>query len=517
MTSKFEITRRGVLVGAAGLSAAAIFPGSTLLAADGKRVVLRIAKQIQNIDPPFRTGVSDGNVIHAVFQTLVGYKPGEFTHVMDAASKVKQVSPTEIAFTLKPGQMFSGGYGEMTSDDVKFSFERYLHPDADGKVSSYKNDWANLVEVRIHDKYSGSLIFSKPSPAVWDVAIVGSSGAIQSRKAVAALGAKHSQTPIGSGPYKVASFEPQQGLTLVAHTEYAGEKPFFDTCDLRYIGNEKTAQLALRAKEIDFTELSTEAANEIATVAGLKVTKHPSLRFIWMGMNMQRGVLADIRVRQAIRLAVDVDQMILAGYQGDAQRLNSMIPPGILGFWTDAPVYQRDVEKAKALLAQAGVKTPMTLKLTILNEPSFQNMALVAQALLGEAGINVEIDQREAGTYWSSGKGQSGDELELFFLRFNAVVDPNFNTRWFLPDQIGDWNWQRFSDPQYAKLHEESSVNTDKDSREKQIVEMQKLMDASASMVWLTNDVFAFGAREGLQPAVLPNGNDWQMRFFRQV
>jgi peptide/nickel transport system substrate-binding protein len=515
MTEQNSVTRRTILSGAVGLTTAAMFPSSLVLAQSANRIVLRTSKEMQNIDPPFRAGVADGNVIHSVFQTLITYERGSFKHVLDAASRVDQVSPTEIGFTLKPGQMFSDGYGEMTTDDVKFSFERYLRPDADGKISSYKDDWTNLVEVKVHDKYSGSLIFSKPSPAVWDVALVGSSGAIQSRKAVAALGAKYSQTPVGSGPYKVASFEPQRGLTLVTHTDYAGEKPAFETCELRYIANAKTAELALRAKEIDFTELSVAAANDMAGLPDLTITKQPSLRFIWMGMNMQRGSLANLAVRQAIRAAIDVDQMILAGYQGDAPRLNAMIPPGILGHWADAPVYSRDVDKAKTLLAQSGVALPLTLKLTILNEPSFQNMALVAQALLQEVGINVEIDQRETGTYWSSGKGTSGEALELFLLRFNAVVDPNFNTRWFLPDQIGDWNWQRFNDAQYVKLQEESSVNTDPASRGAQIIEMQKLMDASASMIWLTNDVFAFGVRKGLSPAVLPNGNDWQLRYFR--
>ena len=95
--------------------------------------------------------------------------------------------------------------------------------------------------------------------------------------------------------------------------------------------------------------------------------------------------------------------------------------------------------KAKSLLAEAG-QSRLALKVTILNEPAFQNMALVAQAQLQEIGVELKIDQRESATYWSAGKGDGGKTLELFILRFNAHIDPNFNTRFFQTEQIGQWN-----------------------------------------------------------------------------
>ena len=509
-----HISRRAALIGALGMSTA-VAMSRIAWAQEGASFSARIDKDVENLDPPFRTGAVDGNVIRSVFQRLISFKAGEYVWELDAASSIEQVSPLEIAFTLKRGQIFSDGYGEMTAEDVKFSFERYIRPDASGNVSSYKDDWANLVEVKVHDTYSGSLMFSQPAPSVWNVALVGSSGALQSRKAVEALGARHSQAPVGSGPYKVASFVPQQGVTLVLHPEFSAYKPDFSTCNLRYISNPKTAELALQAGEIDFTEFSISAADALAGAEGITVVKRPGQRFIWFGMNMGKAPLNNLAVRQAIRAALDVDQMILAGYRGDAPRLNSMIPPGLVGYWPDAPVDRRDVSKARELLASAGVTMPLTLELTILNEPAFQNMALVAQALLSEVGINVEIDQREAGTYWSSGKEESGKELELFILRFNAHIDPNFNARWFLPDQIGGWNWQRFDSPEFADLQEKSLLDVNQETRGQTIVEMQKLMYASASMVWLTSDVLAFGHSDGIEPAIMPNGNDWQLHLFK--
>ncbi|WP_204310922.1 hypothetical protein, partial [Stenotrophomonas maltophilia] len=85
------------------------------------------------LDPAFRQGPHDGNVIRVVYQRLIAQKPNSAEVELDAAAELKQVSPTLIEFTLKPGQMFTDGFGEMTAEDVKFSFERFAVAPVDGK------------------------------------------------------------------------------------------------------------------------------------------------------------------------------------------------------------------------------------------------------------------------------------------------------------------------------------------------------------------------------------------------
>lgn len=121
MKAQFEINRRKLLQAATGLAGAFLVPGSIAFADGGRTVSLRIDKEVKNLDPPFRAGNVDGNVIHAIFQGLISRKKGEFDWQLDAAESIEQVSPTEIAFRLKKGQMFTDGYGELTAEDVKFS------------------------------------------------------------------------------------------------------------------------------------------------------------------------------------------------------------------------------------------------------------------------------------------------------------------------------------------------------------------------------------------------------------
>jgi peptide/nickel transport system substrate-binding protein len=505
------LTRRTFLASTAATAMAASW-GHTAAAQTGPRdkIVVRIDRDLANLDPAYRTGPWDGNVCRVVFQRLMKQKPNSAELELDAAEKMEQVSPTEIAFTLKPGQMFTDGYGEMTAEDVKFSFERIgLPPKAGQKESTYKADWVGLKGVEVTGKYTGKIVMEKPRANIYSVVIGDISGAIVSKAAVEKLGADHATKPVGSGPYVVASLERQRGAVLKRNPDYKGTKPAYEEIAIRFISDPRTTDLALRSGEIDFAILSPSAAEPLRSVQGLTVAEQASIAYVWLGMNVEKGPLADLRVRQAIRLGLDVDQMLAAGYNGKAPRLNTLLPPQIFGHWKDAPVYKRNVAEAKKLLADAGA-SGLKLKLTILNQPAYQNMALVARALLAEIGITIEVDAQEGGTYWNAGTGDTGKNLDLFLLRFNGKHDPNFIMQWFVSAQTGEWNWQRWKSPEFDDLFAKAATELDPAKRAEMVVAAQKLMDQSSAFVWLTNEVNVLVHKSWIKPAGVPGWLDWQ-------
>lgn len=516
-----RVSRRDFLAAGAGVvgaSALSLPIGAHAQATGGPRnnIVVRINQEFASLDPAFRRGPPEGNIMRAVFQRLMTPKPNAVEHDLDAAAEVKQVSPTTISFRLKPGQMFSDGFGEMTADDVKFSFERIgLPPPPGGKVATYKNDWIGLVGVEAKSKYEGLITLEKPRANIYDVVIADGSGCIVSRKAVEQRGGDAFATkPVGSGPYMVAEYDRQKGIILRRNPVYGGgKKTRFDEISVRTIIDEKTTELALRAGEVDFALLSPSAADPLRGVAGLTVTDQPSMAYVWLGMNMEKAPLSDLRVRQAIRLALDVDQMLLAGYNGKAPRLNTVVPPQIMGAWKEAPAYKRNVAEAKSLMAAAGAKD-VKLKLLVQNQQVFQNMALVAQALLAEIGIAVQVDAQPGGTYFESGKGDVGKNLDLYISRFAGKHDPNFVLQWFMPKQIGEWNWSRFNSPEFETLYNTASSELDPAKRRQEIIDLQKLMDKSSAYVWLTNEAAAVVSRSWLKPAAIPGWIDWQYADF---
>ncbi len=517
-----KISRRDVLAAGAGaglVGAAGIgLPFAAQAQVTGgprASINVRSAAEFDVIDPAHRRGPTDGNAMRVVYQRLMSPKANSSELELDAAAEVKQVSPTVIDFKLKPGLMFTDGFGEMTAEDVKFSFERIGLPPKEGaKESSYKGDWLHLVGVEVKGKYEGRITLAQPRANIFDVVIADGSGCIVSKKAVEQRGAEFGFKPVGSGSYQVASFDKQKGVVLRRNAAYKGtRRGNFDEINVRVITDPKTADLALRAGEIDFAVLAPAAADPLRGISGLTVSDQPSIAYVWMGMNIEKGPLADMRVRQAIRLGVDVDQMLLAGYNGKVPRLNTALPPQIMGHWKEAPAYKRNVAEAKSLLAAAGASN-LKLKLTILNQPEYQNMALVARALLAEIGVAIEVDSQPGGTYWSSGKGDVGKNLELYMSQFTAKHDPNFVLQWFTPSQIGNWNWSRWNSPEFDALFKSADSEIDPAKRRQMVIDMQKAMDKSGAYIWLTNGASALVHRSWLRPASIPGWADWQYADF---
>ncbi len=499
------ITRRALLASPALLAVPArAQPAHT-------RFTVRLDKALSSLDPAFRPSPEDGSVMWAIYQKLIRFKPGTTEWELDAAESIRQASDTVVEFTLRPGQMFTDGYGAMTAEDVKYSFERIARGT---KESPYKSDWANLDRVEVTSALAGRIVLTQPTAYLWTIGLPDGSGCIVSRAAWEKLGDATALHPVGSGPYRLASIDPQREAVLEPNPGYAGPyKPGWDRITARIVPDPKTAELAFRAGEIDFTELTPSTITTMRSAPDAKITQLPGLRFIWLSLNVEKKPLDDKRVRQAIAMALDVNQIVLAGYNGLAPVARALIQPQVLGSWKDAPAAKRDLDGARTLLAQAGVPNPK-LKLTLLNTPAFQTMGLVAQAQLKQAGVDLQLDVRDAGTYWSAGKGDAGKDLDLVLMRFNGKLDPNFNTQWFTSDQVGSWNWSRWRSPEFDRLNAQAGTELDPVKRAALIVQCQMLMAESAAFVWLTYDVDLFASKTWLKPAVMPTGSDWQLSQF---
>jgi peptide/nickel transport system substrate-binding protein len=512
-----RFTRRTFLQTSSAIAGAVALGLGPSAKAARDRVVVRIDRDIQNLDPAFRIGAVESNIGRCVCRRLVMFKPGSFEWENDAAAEISQPDPKRIEFRLKPGMMFHGGFGEMTAEDVKFSFERFSQTGADGKKSSYAKDWAALDQVEVTGTYTGRLHLKNAAPALWLIAIADGSGLIVSRRAYDKLGDKAATQMIGAGPYTMAEWVPGQRILLRADPDYLGPKPHFREVVIRPIQEFKTAELAFRAGEVDFTRLLAANAAEFAKETSGRVVQRDSINYVWVGINVEKPPFDDIRVRRAIRSAIDVDEVLLAAYNGAVGRARALMAPGLLGHWKDAPVYKHDPAAAKKLLAEAGHARGLKARLTLLNRADNKNAALVMQANLKAVGIDLELEVLDGGSFWSMGKGEAGKNLELSLQRFGGKADPSFQTQWFLSEQTGVWNWQRWQNAEFDRLNAIGETTTDTEKRAAAYVQMQQLMDESAAYIWLTHESNVFATKNWLEPSIMPNGDDWQYRYFRET
>jgi peptide/nickel transport system substrate-binding protein len=493
---------------AAGAVAAGGWPATTR-AADTKTLTIRAYLDISNIDPAHRTGQPDGDVMMCIFTALADFKPGDaWGWTPRAAKTLTQLDDTHIAFELRPGIIYSNGYGEMIADDVKFSLERMVDPKTQ---SEYADDWAALDHVEVKDKYSGIIVLKRAFAPLWTSTLPTASSIVLPRKALEAVGGKFdTKPPCESGPYRIRSWEPKQRLVLARNPDWKIDQPYYDEIHVIPIDDEKTAELGVEAGEIDFTMTSVGsiARYEKAAPKGTTFVKKPSLAFVWLGISQATDRFKNFKFRHALQLGVDRDAVVQAAYLGGADPATGIIAPSLLGHRAKN-LYNRDVDQAKQLLKEAGIPDGTTVKLAILNKAENLTAAQVIQANLSEIGVNVEIDPLDSGSFWILGSEKDGTtwkSVELFIGRFTMEPDPSFATEWFTPKQIGVWNWERFDSPEFGRLNEEATGVLDSDKRAAMYRRMQDLMEESGSYVFLTNGATGVLYRDHIIPALRPDG-----------
>jgi peptide/nickel transport system substrate-binding protein len=230
-------------------------------------------------------------------------------------------------------------------------------------------------------------------------------------------------------------------------------------------------------------------------------------------MNVQHPKLQDVNVREAVRYAIDVPGILEAAFENRHTQATAIIPPGMpLGHWEEAPVYERDVEKAKELLATAGV-SDLELTMTVPKEATgAKTIGEIVQANLADIGIDVELNIVESATL-----NELGDvlkPLQLFYVYFVTTPDPSWSTVWFTCDQILQWNWMFWCDQRYDRLHSAALKEQDEARRDEMYIEMQKLWDAATHTVWVHWPKVFYAARKEIEPALRPDGRilPWAFR-----
>ena len=228
---------------------------------------------------------------------------------------------------------------------------------------------------------------------------------------------------------------------------------------------------------------------------------------MWMGLNIEHPKLQDIRVRQAIQHAVDQPSIIQGAYSGTAEPSAGIVCPGLVGK-RDKPGYSFDPAKSKALLDDAGV-SGLKLTLRTLNAQERILAAQIIQANLAAIGITVEIIPLDSGPFWEMGQESKGDtwkDLELWIMRYGAGTDPYEPFQWFVRDQVGVWNWERWSSDEFEDLFAAGVAETDPAKRNTIYLRMQEIMEETGGYVWLTHEPEVFIHRSDIISHFAPSG-----------
>jgi len=369
---------------------------------------------LATLDPHLAVGTQDRGVVDMVFNGLVRFKPGNMdpAEIQPDLAKSWDVSEDglEWTFHLREGVKFHpfAGYPdgyEMTSEDVVYSINRA----SSSETSAYSGAYSNVEEVMAVDDYTVKLVLDKPVPSLLGLVADYSGGFIVSKKACEELGDDFTTHPVGTGPFKFEEYVPGQKTVYTRNEEYFRGKPILEKVVWRYMPDISSRLSGLRTGELDLIEGLRKQAwiKKAEDYEGVEPVVFGPGETVTLHFNLTRSPLDNLKVRQAIAYALD-RQTINDFYGSEiASPLYSPIPENYLGGLSKAEVeeagllYNQDLDKAKELLAEAGYPDGFKLDVVMTERESYSKTLVVAQQMLANVGIDINIKQIDHSAYHS--------------------------------------------------------------------------------------------------------------------
>jgi len=394
-------TRRDLLK--ASLATAAV--GRTAPAfASASDNVIRFGLSVEkpaSLDPAIGVQGADNDVTRQIFDAFVDPPYGTFdldpAGLVGEAAEQWEMSKDSRTITLKlrEGMLFHKGYGEVTAEDAKFTLDRIRDP-AGG--SQYRVFFQGVDEIAQLDKYRLRISLKRPDPTFYATALIARGSLVVSRKAVEKLGQGFRRTPVGSGPFEFESYDTERGVVLKAFADYHAGKPKVAGVEFRYVPDSTARTLGFLKGQLDIIEGIRlpgwlDEVRSQAPKAAFDFTSPGSQNII--AFNLTRKPFDDVRVRRAIRFAIDrkVFQQAYGDLYGDIWAVNPPEYPGAFqqGKLPEDLQYDYDPAKAKRLLAEAGFPNGLTFETYISQREDYQAVMIMIQEMLRKVGIDMQL------------------------------------------------------------------------------------------------------------------------------
>jgi peptide/nickel transport system substrate-binding protein len=492
----FEWSRRGLFAAALGAAmATSLAAPAVSQTPPGVLIVGQIAEP-KSLDPAAVTAVNDFRILVNLYEGLLMYAPGTL-EVAPALATAWEVSEdgTEYTFSLREGVTFHDGT-PFNAEAVKFNFDRMLnedHPYHDTGPFPLAFFFSAVQATEVIDDLTVKFTLDAPyAPFLSNLAYP--TGLMVSPAAVMASGADFGRNPVGTGPFKFAEWRSNEAVVIEKNPDYWGEPAGTDAVVFRPITDANTRVAEMLAGGIDMmVEVPPTALSEFQGEA-FRVVEQVGPHLWFLILNAKEGPFADKLVRQAANYAINKEAIVNDVLEGTADVAAGPTPPAFAWAYDESlDPYPYDPEKARALLAEAGVAEGTEIVFYVTEGGSGMldpvPMGTAIQADLNAVGFDVKIETYEWNTFLGEvnpgleGKADMAemawmtndpDTLPFLALRTAAWPDAGFNSGYY-------------SNPEVDALLEQARVATSQDERAELYRQMQRIVHDDAPWVFVAN------------------------------
>lgn len=461
-------------------------PGSYTWA-EKDTLTLALESDPTNIDPRFGTDVNSARVYQLVSNSLIRKDPTA-NLIPDLAERWENPDEKTYIFYLKQGVKFHDGT-EFTAEDVKYTFDSILDPEMNSpKAYAFEK----IESIEIIDPYTVKFTLKE----VFSPFLIEMVQPIVPRQAAKALeGGKFTESLIGTGPFKLIEWVYDEYVAFEANADYFEGTSKVGKIVLKIIPDDTVRFLELKQGGVDLVQnaIPPDMVPIAKETKGLKVLEKESVVIYYLGFNLEDPVLQNVKVRQAMAYAIDRQALIEHLIKGQASLATGLLSPTNWAYDPDVASYDYDVERAKALLDEAGYPDPdgdgpeprLKLVYKTSTAPLRIRIGEVLQDQLKKVGIEItEIQTFEWAKFYDDVK--SGN-FQIYTLRWVGITEPDIFHSIFHSSMIppNGRNRGRYSNVQIDELTDRGRRVIDVEERKKIYSEVQKILAEELPYIYL--------------------------------
>lgn len=478
-----NLTRRSFLkasaltAGGTAATAALAACGGNTASPESARKVLKFgqANAKQGLDMQKSTNSASSSIADSIFESPLRWtEDNELVTCLLTEIPSFEADGVTLHCELKDGIKCHDG-STLTANDVKYSFERMFTP-ATGAKSTYMYDKikgakemlagtaTELEGLTVEDDTHFTFVLT--DPMVTFVNNLGISYAhIFPKAACEAAGDSWGSgtSCVGSGKYKVQSNDDTTEVVLEKFADYHDGEPALD--ELRYVFYDdlNTKMMAFKNGDIDYTDLDASLLQQYQNDPDVKdlITQYETLGTQFVNLNLSDAALQDVRVRQALSLAINRQELIDSIVGGAGIACSGWLAPQTPGFDKSAAAFEYDPEKAKSLLAEVGV-SGLTLSAKVRNGIS-QKQLVAIQGYWNEIGVTLDVQVEDNGVWaqdWADGSLQV---TALGWFPLYADADNHMYTYFYSENAAKKSSF--YNNAEFDRLVAEARIEQDKDKR----------------------------------------------------
>ena len=428
---------------------------------------LSMGSSPSRLNPILANDSASSEIADWLFNGLFKYdKDGNPTE--DLALSYTFETETKLLIKLKQNVKWHDGV-EFTAEDVVFTYNTILDPKV---FNSIKSNYKQVQSVKALDKYTLEIIYKKAYFKALEIWMVGILPKHLLKDEKDLMTSSFNKNPIGTGSYILNSFKVGQDIRLKANDNYFEGRPKIDEILYKFIPDPNTSFLFLKQKKLDLaglTPLQIDRQIDDEFKDSFKIIEKPSFSYSYVGLNLKNEKFKDIRIRKALSLAINRQELVDILFFGHGKVSNGPFLPGGFAYNDKVKPIVQNILEAKKLLKEMGYdqNNPFTFEIvTNTGNDTRINAAQILQYQLAKADIHMKIRVMEWQAFLNTIVHPRN--YEAILLGWSLSLMPDAYPLWHSnSDKTGSFNLVSYSNPEVDKLIEEGSVTVEREKLSK--------------------------------------------------